>query len=264
MAEPILRWAGSKKKLVPALLAMAPRKFNRYVEPFVGSAVLWLTVPERPAVLGDLNADLIETYKVVRRCPHAIWTRLTQMPTDESFYYELRGVNPEHLGIYDRVARFIYLNRFCFNGVYRTNREGRFNVARGQGHLYIPSEAVFAAFSERLRNTELLHGDFEHTVAQADRDDFVYLDPPYAEPGKRNRGEYGPGSFTELDLIRLVATLRRASDKGAKVLLSYTDSQVLREHLHDWNFQTVSVQRNVAGFARDRKKVTELLISNYH
>lgn len=263
MTAPILRWAGSKKRLLPLLESATPEKFSRYIEPFVGSGVLFLKLNRSRAILGDINKDLIETYETVRDHYRAVWNRLDAMPESEDFYYELRAQSPHTLKAFDRAARFIYLNRYCFNGVYRTNRQGHFNVSRGKGHLYIPEYSVFKEFSARISNADLTCADFEVVVDRAGRGDFVYLDPPYAESGKRDRGEYGLGSFKEEDLYRLAGALLRADRRGAKILLSYTTSKVLRRELDGWKFFNVTVQRNVAGFASDRRVAEELLISNY-
>lgn len=264
MTTPILRWAGSKKKLLPTLVAATPRQFERYVEPFAGSAVLFLRLPETPALLGDFNADLIETYETVRRHPTRIWQRLSQMSVDPSHYYAVRDQDPAPLGKLAKASRFVYLNRFCFNGVYRTNRQGKFNVARGKGHLFIPELEVFTAFARKLSDAELCCSDFEEIVQRTRRGDFLYLDPPYSSEGRRNRGEYGLGAFADADEARLVRAIRLASNRGVKILLSYSNSPRILSDLRDWNVCNLSVARNVSGFVSDRRVAAEVLVSNYY
>lgn len=263
MSEPILRWAGSKKKLLPILKSAAPKSFKRYLEPFVGSAVLYLQLPRTPAILGDLNEELIATYECMRVHPRAVWNRLSKMPTDVDFYYQLRQQNSAKMNELDHAARFIYLNRFCFNGVYRTNRDGHFNVARGVGALKIPDWAVFKEFATSIGSVDLCAGDFENVVSRANSGDFIYLDPPYAQTGKRDRGEYGPGSFKEIDLDRLVVAMESAHKRGASVLLSYSKHAELLSKLRGWQITHLSVFRNVAGFASNRRAADEILVSNY-
>lgn len=263
MSEPILRWAGSKKKLLPLLCAAAPAKFDRYVEPFVGSGVFFLRLGATKAILGDINTDLIETYKTIRANPRDVWSRLSSMSTDEDYYYELRSAVPENLEELDRAARFVYLNRFCFNGVYRTNRQGRFNVSRGKGHLYIPTFDVFDEFSKRLEKVSLKNTDFESIVSKTKAGDFLYLDPPYALQGQRDRGEYGVGAFREADEDRLVDALLIAEKRDVKVLLSYSPSANLIQKLKGWQVHSLTVARNVAGFAHSRRTAKEILVSNY-
>ncbi len=263
MTEPILRWAGSKKKLLPTLQAAVPTEYKRYVEPFAGSAVLYLRLPETSALLGDINPDLIDTYETIRAHTKRVWSKTVAMCTAPEFYYELRDQDPLRMGKLDRAARFIYLNRFCFNGVYRTNRQGRFNVARGKGHLFIPDYPVFKSFASRLSNASLYCGDFESVVAQTGLGDFLYLDPPYSLEGKRDRGEYGVGTFRDKDEDRLAEAITAASERGAKVLLSYSPSRRMLDRLSGWRVKRLNVARNVAGFASARRIAAEVLISNY-
>lgn len=263
MMKPILRWAGSKKKLVPLLSDATPQGFTRYVEPFVGSAVLFLKLGAKSALLGDMNSELIDTYRTLRDHPRAVWNRVSSMSQEAEYYYSLRSENPVSLSALDRAARFVYLNRFCFNGVYRTNRAGMFNVARGKGHLFIPDLDVFMEMAKALQNAELSCSDFESVVDQTTRGDFLYLDPPYALGEKRDRGEYGVGSFREADENRLVDAIQGAAKRGVNVLLSYTPSLNITKRLDGWKVHDLSVARNVAGFAGSRRRANEILVSNY-
>jgi DNA adenine methylase len=260
---PLLRWAGSKKKLLPLLQRATPIYSKRYVEPFVGSGVLFLALDPARAVLSDINHDLIDTYHTVRSQPLQVWKAASGFDASEAAYYAVRALDPIGLSRVERAARFVYLNRFCFNGVYRTNREGRFNVSRGKGHLGIPRSEVFKAFAERLGRADLRCIDFETTLAETGAGDYIYLDPPYASSGNRDRGEYGPGSFKSEDLERLAAGLNAASERGAKVLLSYSDLPELIARLPGWQVRRLAVARNVAGFTSARRRAEEVLISNY-
>lgn len=260
---PLLRWAGSKKKLVPQLVQAAPGAMRRYIEPFAGSAVLFLRLQPKKAILSDINEALIDAYRIVRERPDAVWKMAQSWPTDEAFYYELRAIDPSKLSDVRRAARFVYLNRFCFNGVYRTNQQGQFNVARGSGHLGIPTKHMFRTFAEQLSNADLRCTDFTKTVARAGKGDFLYLDPPYAVPNTRDRGEYGPGSFKECDLDRLATDVNGASMRGANVLVSYADRPGLEDLFSGWKMKKLEVTRNVCGFAGSRRRAAEVLISNY-
>lgn len=260
---PLLRWAGSKKKLLPLLQQAAPKKIRRYIEPFAGSAVLFLRLQPSKAILSDINTELIHTYEEVRTDPDAVWKRASSWSTEESFYYELRAVDVNMLSSTDRAARFVYLNRFCFNGVYRTNRKGQFNVARGRGYLGIPCRRQFRLFAERLSSVDLRCTDFQRTVSRAGAGDFVYLDPPYAGTGNRDRGEYGPGTFKEVDLDRLAEGLKSASSRGSNVLISYADQPSILRRFRGWHVRRLQVTRNVCGFADARRTANEVLISNY-
>ena len=147
--------------------------------------------------------------------------------------------------------------------MYRTNAKGDFNVARGKGHLSLPSREQFRLFAERLRGADLKCTDFYATVARARAGDFIYLDPPYAPMGGRDRGEYGLGSFKSVDMARLAASLQNAASRGAKILLSYADQESVIALFPGWHVHRLQVTRNVCGFTDARRRAQEVLISNY-
>jgi DNA adenine methylase len=182
--KPIFRWAGSKRKLLPTLRQYTP-PFVRYVEPFTGSACLFFDLLPRRALLGDVNRELVETYTAVRSSPLRVGQLVAAMPVSKAFYCELRAKDPDAMSVVERAARFVYLNRFCFNGVYRTNRSGKFNVPRGVRTGSLPTIADFDAWSRILNRATLVRGDFEKCLSKVRSGDFVYLDPPYAEEGSR-------------------------------------------------------------------------------
>jgi DNA adenine methylase len=259
-APPLLRWAGSKRKLLPVLLRHSPDRYSRYIEPFVGSACLFFALAPRAAVLGDFNKDLIDFYSVVRQYPAVLAREIEGYPLDQQFYYELRSRVPSELTRIQAAARFLYLNRFCFNGVYRTNRQGRFNVPFGIKTGHLPTRADLKRASRLLQSAELVRGDFDLTIAKAKRNDFVYLDPPYS--ASRNRGEYGYGAFSSTDVDRLVAAATALDKKNVTFLISYQSDESTRRKFGPWFQANVNVRRHIAGFIGVRGNVTELLVSN--
>lgn len=261
--KPLLRWAGSKRRLLPALVCRAPSKFNRYYEPFVGSACLFLELSPKRAVLGDMNIGLMETYRMIRSRPCQVSALLQAMPINEQYYYYIRDVAPNILTATQRVARFIYLNRYCFNGVYRENRQGKFNVPRGVKTGNLPNLDEIQFFRNALKAVDLRTGDFVDCIKDAGKNDFIYLDPPYAVAGARYSGEYGYGGFNSNDLDRLIESLRLADTKGTNILLSYTDSEYLQKAFPKWQIDKISVNRSVSGFSKNRGVVSEVLIRNY-
>jgi DNA adenine methylase len=258
-----LRWAGSKKKLLPALNSIAPKSFRRYVEPFCGSLCFLVALKPEQALVGDINEELIHFYKMIRWRPKKVATLTHSLPRDADTYYSLRSLAPNSLSPEQRAARFLYLNRFCFNGVYRTNRNGQFNVARGQHMGEIPPVDELIAFGRLMRHVNFELSDFSTLLENAGRGDFVYLDPPYAGRNVRDRGEYGVGAFKEHDIERLATQVDAASQRGAKILISYADLPQFRALFPLWNTTSIEVGRNVSGFSRGRTKVSELLICNY-
>lgn len=262
-ATSVIRWAGSKRRLLPVLLEAKPDAYKTYYEPFAGSAAYFLSLSPKSAILSDINSDLIHLYKAIKNNPRKLWDTVCQMPSVESFYYELRSLSPDRLSSIDKAARFWYLNRYCFNGVYRTNLEGRFNVSRGLGNLGIPEFELIKAFSNRLKGVEVLCSSFEPIIDGAGKDDFIYLDPPYLDRSKRDRGEYGAGNFDESQLDLLIGSIQRADSRGVKILLSYRCDEYLLSKLPGWDAQNVSVVRSVSSNTTQRTKVSELLIKNY-
>lgn len=259
---PLLRWAGSKRKLIPQLLRNVPLVYNTYVEPFAGSACLFFAARPSTAILGDKNEELVATYKTLRSHPLLTYRALATLPTDRSSYYRIRDDEPPTLDPIPTAARFIYLNRHCFNGVYRTNRSGRFNVPYGSRLGVIPSQTQFLRCAIALRSAELRSDDFALVSASAEEGDFLYLDPPYAKRGARDRGEYGCSSFSVSDIERLSVVLERAHQRGVTFLLSYENCPEIEDIQRRWHSVGVSVRRHVAGFSQHRGIASELFISN--
>jgi DNA adenine methylase len=257
---PLLRWAGSKRKLLPRLLAHCPEQSDCYIEPFAGSACLFFSLRPSKAILGDFNPALIGAYKTVQRYPNALFKELNRYPVDRAFYYDMRSKDPKNLTKLAAAARFIYLNRLCFNGVYRTNKRGAFNVPFGSKTGGLPTLEAIRSAADALRNTELLIGDFEDTIQNARKGDFVYMDPPYS--ASRYRGEYGYGAFSHPDIDRLSAAADRLQQRGVTFLISYKADDQVSMKFSSYFQSRLLVQRHVAGFAGFRDMASEILISN--
>lgn len=259
---PVFRWAGSKRKLLPILMRASPPCFGKYFEPFVGSGCLFFALKPKKAVLGDINSDLICTLQTLQRHPRLLHKCATSHNLDRKSYYNLRdGHVPEDST--ERAARFLALNRFCFNGLYRANQSGKFNVPFGTKTGEMPSASTFYRASVALRNAKLLQGDFTSTLKSVKKGDFVYLDPPYVYSGRRDRGEYGPNTFSVADIDRLFDVMNRLKRLNASILLSFIECDEVIRHAKHWNINQVPVKRQISAFAQHRICVNELLISNY-
>lgn len=262
MNSPI-RWAGSKRRLLPEILKQMPDKYSRYIEPFCGSLCLYLHLPAVAAIVSDINPELMHFYRMVRWRPRVVAAYLADWNVREETYYKVRALSPGELVPEARAARFLYLNRLCFNGVYRTNARGEFNVPRGTRVPPMPEEFELVRLGNRLRTALLLQSDFAETLSLAGEGDFIYLDPPYAGRDVRNRGEYGPGSFSANDMDRFHTCVSKASSSGAKILISYADVPIIREAFSTWRLSCLVVPRNVSGFARGRGQAGEVFLRNY-
>lgn len=266
MQTSFLRWAGSKKKLLPRLLPYWQASgCTRYVEPFAGSAMLYFAVKPRNALLADTNNELIGMYHAVQRDWRAVFQAITDFSCTEKFYYKLRDEDCTKRNVAYRAARFIYLNRFCFNGLYRTNSEGRFNVPFAKGtNRELPTEDEFRQFASDIsrRKVQFRNQDFRATLQQAQAGDFVYADPPYAAENKRIFNQYGPATFGINDLRDLAAELEELDDRGVRFVVSYAYTKDAVEILGEWGCKSVNVQRTVASNVECRKSVRELFVSN--
>lgn len=214
-------------------------------------------------MLGDLNAELILTYSALKADVESVLSHFHDLPKGSDGYYAVRAIDPTTLADSQLAARFLYLNRYCFNGLYRTNLRGEFNVPYG------PPRKPLVLFEERLRaaskaleTARLFAGDFEETLKIVQPGDFVYLDPPYMTRRRRVFREYLPKSFGPDDLERLARALSRIDLLGATFLVSYADSPEARRLLKPWFFRRVWTHRHIAGFADARRGAYELLASN--
>lgn len=268
-AQPILKWAGGKRALAGELLRLAPARFGTYYEPFLGGGAVFFALGSAPAVIGDANADLIDAYRVVRDDPAGVMAGLDALQPDvldADFFYTVRSWQPANLPPAQRAARFIFLNKTCYNGLYRVNRRGEFNVPFGRyrqpPQLYQRENLLRAA--GLLRRADLRTGDFAGLVAEAGASDFVYLDPPYVPlTPTANFTRYTPGQFRPADQDRLAAVVRDLDARGVFVLLSNSDTPAVRDLYRGFRVTTVYAPRNINSKAGGRQPIAELAIANY-
>jgi DNA adenine methylase len=259
---PFLRWAGSKRQVLHHLAAFWNTSYSRYVEPFAGSSCLFFEIQPAAALLADKNAQLIQTYEVLRDDPDRLHRRLTKLSPDVITYYRIRAQDAAILRPFERALRFLYLNRYCFNGIYRTNSQGLFNVPMAKKLVALPPLEQFHACANLLKNSDLRAWDFGRTLRYVQKGDFVYLDPPYAVASRRIFREYGPKSFAKRDLTRLAKHLRTIDQKGATFVLSYADCAEARSLGAQWLSRRILVRRNIAGFAGARRSAYEVVVTN--
>lgn len=261
-APTLIRWAGSKKKLLSAILSRMPKDFDRYIEPFAGSACLFFAVEPKRALISDMNQDLIDAYCTITKHPIRVLHLAESFAKTPEEYYRIRDQQPPAKSPIRRAAYFLYLNRFCFNALYRTNKSGHFNVPYGSRTGGFPSDDDFRRAAMVLSKATIKCCDFQKTINQARCGDFVYLDPPYVTAKRIDRTEYGPDSFNVYDIPRLVLCLRTLHDSGARFLLSYCACQDLLRLLPRKVSARVWVQRHIAATPTKRRVVSELLIDN--
>lgn len=263
--KPFLRWAGSKRSVVAKLAENTPLNFQRYIEPFVGSGALFFHLAPEAAILSDLNPEVVNLFIQIRNCPKKLHDLVHAFPRNKETYLEVRAKFGTEIDPLDRAASMLYLNRNCFNGLYRTNKSGKFNVpyaAAGRGAY--PTLNDFEACAQRLQNADIRHGDFFDIVSRVvQHGDFVYLDPPYLLSEGRIFNEYVKGHFSQKDTNRLEELLDLIDQKGAQFLLSFADDQIIHTISSKWTSETYLVQKNISGFASSRRKSPELLVKNW-
>lgn len=230
IAKPFLRWAGGKNWLVKHLHNIIPKKgFMNYHEPFLGGASIFLSInPSRQAFLSDLNKELIETYSTLKSKPDEIIHVLKQFKNNEDFYYDLRSkIVSEPV---EQAARFIYLNQTSFNGIYRVNLKGEYNVPFGHRRKNFLEEDKLKLVSKRLQKAELLHGDFEITKPNIKKKDLVFLDPPYTVSRNDNGFiKYNQKLFSVEDQERLSCLIDFIKRKEAYYILTNAAHKKIEE-----------------------------------
>ena len=267
--RPFLKWAGGKSQILPLLLQHVPPSFHTYHEPFLGGGALFFALVRlgriRQAVLADANRELIETYRAVRDHVETIIRLLATYPYDRDFYYRIRAADPTALSPPERAARMIYLNRTCYNGLYRVNRKGQFNVPFGRyKNPRILDAENLRAVARALRHAELLHESFETTLDRAQPGDFVYFDPPYhpvsrtADFTAYHRDGFGPEQQT-----RLAEIARALAEKGVFVLLSNSATPfILNLYRKGFRIRRIPARRYINRKGPGRTGWEELIIDS--
>lgn len=260
--RPFLKWVGGKRQLLPELLARVPDRFDRYFEPFVGGAALFFALRPRSAVLADVNERLVRTYRGVRDDVGGVIELLREYRYEASFYYRMRAVDIDRRSDAEVAAWFIYLNRAGFNGLYRVNRENRFNVSFGRyTNPTICDAENLRACASALHDVDLVVGDFDRVVRTCRRGDFVYFDPPYVPLSATSCfTSYAADGFGADDQRRLRARAAELKKRGTKVLLSNSSAAFVRELYAGFKMQKVSATRAVNCRADRRGAVGELLV----
>jgi DNA adenine methylase len=271
MTKPIVKWAGGKSKLLPALLPHVPTHIRTYAEPFAGGAALFFALAGDPsrtierAVLADQNEDLIACYRAVRDDVEGVITALSDFTHDEELYYRVRDLDPSGMSDLARGARLIYLNRTCFNGLWRVNKSGKFNVPFGKytNPRIVDAEGLREA-SRVLAKADLRVQDFAEVTSTLGPGDFVYFDPPYVPLTKTaSFTSYAQGGFGPQDQERLAAELVRLKAEGALAMLSNADTDVTRALYEAFTVHTTTAARAINSRGSGRGHAKEIIVTTW-
>ena len=271
-ADPFLKWAGGKGQLLKQYEVFFPEKFNNYLESFVGGGAVFFHFYStgrlchgKRAILLDSNEELINCYLVIKEDIKNLIRTLSgrKFINNEKAFYKIRAEEPEDR--FERAARTIYLNKTCFNGLYRVNSRGKFNVPFGNyQNPLICNSTNLRAVSFALRNVEILCADFDQCLEFAKRDDFVYFDPPYQPLSKTSSfTSYTKNSFKEDDQKKLYKVFKELDRIGCKVMLSNSDTPFIWKLYKEFRIEVVLAKRAINCKASGRGKINELVVLNY-
>ncbi|MGG3739240.1 DNA adenine methylase [Aeribacillus pallidus] len=257
-----LRYPGGKQRMLSFLSEYLPNSNSiqgTYIEPFVGGGSVFLYVNPKNAILSDLNSELIDLYKGIRNYPHKVWEIYCSFPTGKSAYYQIRDEQIEKKPIYYRAARTLYLNRTCFKGMWRHDKEGKFNVGYGgEERRWAVTHENLVKLSKRFRKATIHNSDFEKIIAVAKKNDFIFLDPPY-KPGEKEMYEahYSNGKFTFNDQVRLSESLKSASDRGVKWLMTNSSHKDITDLYKSFNINKINkgTGSSIGAMTSDSKEV---------
>ena len=270
-AAPIVKWVGGKTKLLPELRARLPKTYKRYFEPFAGGAALFFALEPANAVLGDLNDALIDTYRAVQQAVDDVIEELAvhrKKHVREEYYYEVRSAWNEGQWQNDAVGHasaFLYLNKTCFNGLWRVNKKGEFNTPRGDyKNPTIFDPTALRAASHVLKTAVLLEEGYAKTSEAASKGDFVYFDPPYDPISKTsNFTAYTKDAFGDKQQEELALHAETLHRRGVHVMLSNNDTPFIRNLYRGYCIDTVQCGRSINSKGDKRGKVDEVIITSY-
>lgn len=272
--NPVLKWAGGKTQLLPEINKRLPKQFNTYYEPFFGGGALLFSLLPSSAVINDLNSELMNVYKCIKHDTQFL--RLLkeldrhQSLHSKSYYYLIRDLDCspyyKNWRDYERAARTIYLNKTCFNGLYRVNKKGHFNTPIGTEKykkLYDLDNITNMHEYLKNNNVKILCGSYSSAVKDAKAGDFIYFDPPYDYQDGDGFTSYTIDGFTKENQVELFNLFKELSDKGVYVMLSNNNTDFIRDLYKDYNIDVVYAKRAINHKGDGRGVVEEVIITNY-
>ncbi len=272
-AKPFIKWAGGKRQLLPEIKErLPPMSKSTYYEPFVGAGAVFLELQQNKAIINDLNSELMDAYISIKDNVDELIELLQtyEIKNEANFFYEIRSKDREELfcdwSRVEKAARFIYLNKTCYNGLYRVSAQGFFNTPFGNyKKSAICEEIKLRAISNYLNtnNIVILNGDYEKSVKTAKKDDFVYFDPPYHSPNRTNFTGYQKGGFDENEQERLFKLFAKLSDNGVKCMLSNSATPFIKNLYKDYNIDIVKATRAINSVSSERGAVDEVIVRSW-
>lgn len=264
MNSTFLKWAGGKNWFVKHQSHRLPANYQRYIDPFAGGGSLFFYLEPEQAIINDVNTELVTTYSAIQQDWQRVERKLREHARNhsEAYYYQVRDMKPRQP--YAIAARMIYLNRTCFNGIYRVNRKGKFNVPIGSPHPVITNTDCFQERARILQGAIISHGDFEPIIDQAIAGDFLFCDPPYAVLEENRFVSYTRNEFNWNDQIRLRDALVRAQQRNVQIIMTnvnHPEVRALYEGHNGFLLDEVSRFCSISGTSNGRQQYSELIVS---
>ena len=273
-AKPFVKWAGGKRQIIDELKKYIHDEFNTYYEPFIGGGALLFELAPKKAVINDSNAELMNVYQVL--CDDSKFKKMCRVLNNyeanhsEEFFYEIRNKDKNkntfnRLSDYTRAARTIYLNKACFNGLYRVNSKNEFNVPFGKKskvNTYDGNNLITVSNYLTMNDIKILNKDFEEAVSYAKKGDFVYFDPPY-DSDNNIFTSYTEEGFGKEEQRRLAKVFKELDQKGVYVMLSNHNTILINELYKDYHIHVIEAKRNINSNGKKRGKVEEVIITNF-
>ena len=271
LITPFLKWVGGKRQLMPAINELLPKKYTSYYEPFVGGGAVLFEIQPKKAIISDFNSELVNTYNVIKNQPEELIEDLKTHTNESEYFYNIRSLDRqedfEKLSDVKKASRVIYLNKTCYNGLYRVNNSGEFNSPFGKyKNPNIVNDVTIRAVSKYFNANDItiINGDFENALKNIRKGAFVYFDPPYDPVSKSsNFTGYVQGGFNIFDQIRLRELCDKLDKKGVKFLVSNSATQFILDQYSGYNITFVKANRAINSNASKRGEVDEVLIRNY-
>jgi len=269
VAHPFVKWAGGKRQLIPQMEEYLPKNYNKFIEPFVGGGALFFHMKPKMAVLIDINEDLINCYEVIKHNPFELIRSLKKHKNEKEYYYQVRSADREIESFkkwtnVEKASRTIFMNRCCYNGLYRVNSKGEFNTPFGKyKNPKFCNEMNLNAVHESLKNAIIVQGSFEKCLDYAEKEDFVYFDPPYHPLSETaNFTSYTKDNFGKDSQIKLRDVFKTLDDRGCKVMLSNSYNEFILDLYNDFKIVVLNAKRAINSNASKRGKIKEILVMN--
>ncbi len=261
---PFLKWAGGKRWLVSNYREVFPQSYNNYIEPFLGGGAVFFNLNPKKGILSDKNIWLIDTYNAIKMDAEKVYSILRKHHKNHSkeYYYKIRSSKTKN--IYTSAAKLIYLNRTCWNGLFRVNLKGEFNVPIGTKNNVIMENDNFSLISERLSNISIVNSDFEKIIDMSEENDLIFVDPPYTVKHDNNGFiKYNEVLFQWEDQIRLRDALVRAQNRGSKIILTNAHHSSISDlYSKEFKLEVVNRKSVMSSISKNRGKCEEYLIMN--